>query len=163
MKQRPLEDSELQSLLFTLQVIEVAWETASLGQHKGLFSESGSSELVCSRRFSSNKLFRWKKLYCEPIEALNKGPIEWVKRNNEFSQSLGVLFCVRVFWCILSGTLQPHEGVIAQISTAEIYFFCKNCNKGNKSDFVIKISLNWCACLTHLLFSFARFRYFGFN
>lgn len=103
-----------------------------------------------------------KKLYCEPIEALNKGPIEWVKRNNESTPNFRVLSCVRVFWCILNGTLLPREDVIAQIRTVEIYFFYKNYNKGNKSDFCNK-NITQDSLLTHLLFSFARFRYFGFN
>jgi len=54
---------------------------------------------------------------------------------------LRILFCVGVFWCLVTGTLQPYEDVIAQIPTVEICSFYRDHNKGNKSDFVIKISL----------------------
>ena len=67
--------------------------------------------------------------YYEPIETLNKGLIEQVKRNNGSPPNLRVLFCVKVFWYILNGTLVPSEDVVTQAPAVEIYSFYRNDNR----------------------------------
>lgn len=54
----------------------------------------------------------------------------WAGKEKQWiSPNLRVLFCVKVFWYILNGTLVPCEYVITQAPAVEIYSFYKNDNR----------------------------------